>query len=81
MKVSVRDFFSKCKQIQRKMRICSHLLEKSLKENFIFLCTAAAVMCRRQPMESELRFCSGSNPARSVSEVCDGGFTSSWKYD
>ena len=32
MKFSIKDFFSKCDQI----RSCSHLLKKSLLENFIF---------------------------------------------
>ena len=31
-----QDFFSKCDQIRRKLLIWSHLLKKSLKENFIF---------------------------------------------
>ena len=34
MKFSIKDFFSKCDQIRRKLG--SHLLEKSLMENFIF---------------------------------------------
>ena len=29
MKFSIKDFFSKCVQIRRKLRIWSHLLEKS----------------------------------------------------
>ena len=37
--VSIKDFFSKCDQIRRKLRIWSHLLKKSLLENFIFLCS------------------------------------------
>ena len=36
MKISIKDFFSKCHQILRKLRIWSHLLKKSLIENFIF---------------------------------------------
>ena len=36
MKFFIRDIFSKCDQIRRKLQIWSHLLEKSLKENFIF---------------------------------------------
>ena len=36
MKVSNKDFFSKCDQIRRKLRVWSHFLEKSLVENFIF---------------------------------------------
>ena len=39
MKLSRKDFFSKCDQIHRKLRIWSHLLKKSLMENFIFLCS------------------------------------------
>ena len=38
MKFSIEDFFSKCDQIRRNLWIWSHLLKKSLKENFIF-CT------------------------------------------
>ena len=36
MKFSIKDYFSKCDQIRRKLWIWSHLLKKSLMENFIF---------------------------------------------
>ena len=36
MKYSIKDFFSKCDQNRRKLRIWSHLLKKSLMENLIF---------------------------------------------
>ena len=36
MKFSIKDFFSKRDQIRKKLRIWSHLLKKSLKENFVF---------------------------------------------
>ena len=36
MKFSIKDFFSKCDQIRSFLRIWSHLLKKSLMENFIF---------------------------------------------
>ena len=36
MKFSIKDFFSKCNQIRRKLRIWSLLLKKSLMEDFIF---------------------------------------------
>ena len=36
MKFSIKDFFSKCDQIHSFLRIWSHLLKKSLMENFIF---------------------------------------------
>ena len=37
MKFSIKDFFHKCDQIRIFLWIWSHLLKKSLKENFIFL--------------------------------------------
>ena len=36
-KFSINDFLSKRDQIRKKLRIWSHLLKKSLMENFIFL--------------------------------------------
>ena len=36
MRFSIKDYFSKCDQIRRKLRIWSYLLKKSLMENFIF---------------------------------------------
>ena len=36
MKFSIKDFFFKCDQIRRKLRIWSHLLKKSAMENLIF---------------------------------------------
>ena len=36
MKFSIKDFCSKCDQIRSFLRIWSHLLKKSLMENFIF---------------------------------------------
>ena len=36
MKFPIKDFFSKCDQICRKLRIWSHLMKKFLTENFIF---------------------------------------------
>ena len=42
MKFFTKDFFSKCDQILSFLRIWSHLLKKSLMENFIF---CAVNMC------------------------------------
>ena len=44
MMFSVKDFFSKCDQIRRKLQIWSHLLKKSIMEIFIF----CAVLSFRQ---------------------------------
>ena len=46
MKFSITDFFSKCDQIRRKLRIWSHLLKKSLIENFIFYAVAVVFKIR-----------------------------------
>ena len=42
MKFFIEDFFSKCDQIHKKLRIWSHLLKKSLMENFIFCAVSFA---------------------------------------
>ena len=36
MKFFIKDFFSRCDQIRRKLPIWSHLHEQSLMKNFIF---------------------------------------------
>ena len=36
MKFSIKDLFSKCHQIRRRLRIWSHLLNKALMKNVIF---------------------------------------------
>ena len=45
MKFSIKDFFSKCDQIHRRLRIWSHLLKKSLMENFIFYAVIISEIC------------------------------------
>ena len=40
MKFCIKDFLSKCDQIPGFLQIWSHLLMKSLMENFIFCCCA-----------------------------------------
>ena len=44
IKFSVKAFFSKCDQICRKLRNCSHLLKKSLMKNFIFCAVACIII-------------------------------------
>ena len=46
MKFSIKEFFSKCDQIHRKLRIWSHLRKKSLMKNFIF-CAVCVSISRR----------------------------------
>ena len=46
MKFFTKDFFSKCDQIRKKLRIWSHLQKKSLMENFIF-CAVSYIFKRR----------------------------------
>ena len=37
MKLSIKDLFGKCEQIRSFLRIWSHLLKKSVMENFTFV--------------------------------------------
>ena len=48
MKFSIKGFFSKCDQIRKKLRIWSHLLKKSLMENFIFCAVLLGPFCSNQ---------------------------------
>ena len=45
MKFFIKDFSSKCDQICRKLRIWSHLMKKSLMENFIFVGRCNVCFC------------------------------------
>ena len=49
IKFSIKDFFSKGDQILRKLRIWSHLLKKSLMENFIFCAVSTPTTRSAQP--------------------------------
>ena len=51
MKFFIKDFFSKCEEICRKLRICSHLQKKSLMKHFIF-CAALHRFCRAAPFKN-----------------------------
>ena len=56
IKFFINDFFSKCDQIRSFLRIWSHLLKKSLMENFIFCAVTVLVYrqkTRRNPSISE----------------------------
>ena len=44
MKFSIKDFYSKCDQIHSFLQIWSHLLKKSLMENFIFCEEALCIL-------------------------------------
>ena len=45
MNFSIKDFFSKCDQIRRKLRIWLHLFKKSLMGNFIVCAVIIDVCC------------------------------------
>ena len=45
MKFSIKEFFSKCDELLRNLRIWPHLLKKSLMENFIFFCSEVWAQC------------------------------------
>ena len=49
MKFFIKDFFSKYDEIRSFLRICSHLLKKSLMENFIFCAVPESLSFIRFP--------------------------------
>ena len=53
MKLSIKDFSSKCDQIRKKLRIWSHLLEESLMDNFIF-CAVKMLHFSKQVKDNQL---------------------------
>ena len=55
MKFPIKDFFSKCNQIRRKLRIWSNLLKKPLVENFIFLCSVPLKTLEKQIFSDVVR--------------------------
>ena len=57
MKFCIKDFYSKCDQIHRKLRIWSHLLKKSLMKNFIFVqCSNRFCSDRFNPFQVNVPF-------------------------
>ena len=68
MKFFIRDFFTKCDQICSLLRICSHLLKKSLKENFIFC--AVVLEEDERGCDYWLILCQRSNWFRCFSKYC-----------
>ena len=58
MKFYIKDSFSKCDQILRKMRIWSHFLKNFLMENFTFLGSGRCLLIRTQTLFT--LFCSRS---------------------
>ena len=86
MKFCIEDFFSKCDQLCSFLRIWSHLLKKSLMENFIF-CTVLA--CNKQYLNKNFyskmlfkekqqsvfqRNCSKTLPKIILTKTCIGNF-------
>ena len=45
MKFSIKDFFSKCDKIRRKLLIWSHLLKKIVNGKLHFLCSVRITLC------------------------------------
>ena len=59
MKCSVKDFFSKCYQIRRKLRIWSYLLKKSLMKNLIFCAVWLVITNTSERSASHRNKCDG----------------------
>ena len=58
IKFSIMDFFSKCDQIHSFQRTWSHLLKKSLIENFIFCAVTFTSFKIKFLISSKMLFCS-----------------------
>ena len=54
MNFSIKDFFSKCDQIRRKLRIWSDLLKKSLMENFMFCAVSFLISSSFNPHQANV---------------------------
>ena len=83
MKFSIKDFSGKCDQIRKKLQIWSHLLDKSLIENFIFCAVYTAII-----FVATSHHCSHKNLLinfKNSSEYITGGIRFnkfvSWKVD
>ena len=86
MKFSIKDFYSKCDQISRKLRIWSHLLKKSLMGNFIF-CAVYGIPIHYIDVKSKNLAKKRSKLTTKTTEnhltprFCSGGFVSNFKYN
>ena len=56
MKFSIKDFFNKCDQIRSFLRIRSHLLKKSLMENFSFCAVTVISMKDEKLLNGEYSY-------------------------
>ena len=67
MKFAINDFFSKCDKICSFLLICSHLLKKSLMENFCSAVVSFLVPIFKNAGERSMTKC--SHPINLLSEV------------
>ena len=75
MKFSIKDFFSKCDLISRKMRILSHLLKKSLMKKFIFVqCMRFLAFCVRYCQVVQKIFEYSHSYSNTLLQSCDEWF-------
>ena len=54
MKFSIKDFFNKYEQIRSFLQIWSHLLERSIMENFIFCTVITAYYLKKKKKQKML---------------------------
>ena len=64
MKFSISNFCSKCDQIRKKLRIWSHLLKKSLMENFTFCVVLSTHLVEFYRVASTAKLCREAIPKR-----------------
>ena len=69
MKFSIKDFFNKCDQVRSFLRIWSHLLKKTLMENFIY-CALSSLLSKND--KSSHRMCSAKKLFLKTSQISQG---------
>ena len=68
-KFFIKDFFCKCDQIRSFLRIWSHLLKKSLMENFIFCALLTICSCLVKFRSSPSKVFLGKGVLKNVQQV------------
>ena len=81
MKFSIKDISSKCDQIRRKLQIWSHLLKKSLMENYIFCAvTLWSTLSKNEIKKDEVENCHKELIGKGQLQAIPGFFKTEQKH-
>ena len=76
MKFSIKNFFTNCDQIRRKLRIWSYLVKKSLMENFIF----CAVSENTEVSQKEIDNCHSARRLSRIGKPANQKCCTKWSF-